>query len=333
MNSKKILILGVTASGKGRVAFELAQNMDAEIICIDSMKVYRRMDIGTAKPPKEARRQIRYHLIDVIEPSESFSVGTFLKMAYDSIEQITNHNKPIIAVGGTALYIKTLLHGLFEGPAADQQLRDKLKKRTETEGLTNLYRDLKQVDPVSAQRISSNDAKRIIRALEVYQLTGKPISSFQRQWTTENRRQKTEDRRGTKDKERVTSDERLATNDDWKIIGLRREKAEESKRINARVKRMIADGLVDEIKSLLAEEKPMSLQARSAIGYVEIIDYLNGRHSLEEAVELIKRNTRRLAKHQRTWFKTFRNVNWIDIKPNESTEEIFSRVTTLVKVL
>ncbi len=319
MNPKKILILGVTASGKGRVAFELAKNMGAEIISIDSMKVYRRMDIGTAKPPKEARQQVRHHLIDVVEPSESFSVGTFLKMTYDTIKQITSRNAPIIAVGGTALYIKALLYGLFEGPAANQQLRDKLKKRAETEGVTSLYQELTQVDPVLAERISSNDAKRIIRALEVYQLTGRPISTFQKQWTTEDRRQNEIIGRGIKY--------------DWKIISLRREKTEESKRINARVKKMIDDGMADEVKSLLDEEKPMSPQAQSAIGYAEIIDYLNGRHSLEEAVELIKRNTRRLAKHQRTWFKTFRNVNWIDIKPDESAEEILSRVTTLVKAL
>ncbi len=319
MNPAKILILGVTASGKGRVAFELAKNMGAEIVSIDSMKVYRRMDIGTAKPPKEARQRIRYHLIDVVEPSESFSVGKFLDLSYDAIQQITSRNKHIIAVGGTALYIKAFLYGLFEGPAADQQIRIELKRRAETEGLKHLYQELTQVDPVAAERISPKDAKRIIRALEVYQLTGKPISSFQKQW----------------DSLAVTG---TATNDrgqnsGWTIIGLGREKAEESRRINARVKKMIADGLVDEVNSLLAGEKPLSPQARSAIGYAEIIDYLNGRHSLEEAVELIKRNTRRLAKHQRTWFKTFKNINWIDIEPDESAEKILGRVATLAKIL
>ncbi len=336
MNPAKILILGVTASGKGRVAFELAENMGAEIISIDSMKVYRRMDIGTAKPPKEARQRIRYHLIDVVEPDESFSVGKFLDLSYDAIQQITSRNKHIIAVGGTALYIKAFLYGLFKGPAADRQMRIELKKRAETEGLKHLYQELTQVDPVAAERISPKDAKRIIRALEVYQLTGKPISSFQKQWWTEDRRQKTEDRRQTTEDSLAVAG--TATNDrgqnsGWKIIGLGREKAEESRRINARVKKMIADGLVDEVNSLLAEEKPLSTQARSAIGYAEIIDYLNGRYSLEEAVELIKRNTRRLAKHQRTWFKTFRNINWIDIEPDESAEKILGRVATLAKIL
>ncbi|MFB0524049.1 MAG: tRNA (adenosine(37)-N6)-dimethylallyltransferase MiaA [Phycisphaerae bacterium] len=308
-----VLILGVTASGKGQLAFRLAESFGAEIISIDSMKVYRRMDIGTAKPPKEARERVKYHLIDVVEPSESFSVAAFLDLAYQAIEQIKGRNKPIIAVGGTALYIKALLYGLFEGPRADEQIRAELQARAAAESLPQLYRELTLVDPKACERISPNDAKRIIRALEVYQLTGKPISSFQKQW---NGRQKTEDRR-QKDYE-------------WEIIGLRREKTEENKRINARVKKMIAAGFVDEVKSLLAEEKPLSPQARCAIGYAEIIDYLKGRQTLADAVELIKKNTRRLAKSQRTWFKTFKDVNWLDIEPAESAEKILDRTKTLI---
>jgi len=326
-----ILILGVTASGKGRLAFELAESLGAEIISIDSMKVYRRMDIGTAKPPKhvlssiegEARQQVKYHLIDVVEPSESFSVGKFLDLAHLAIGQINSRNKPIIAVGGTALYIKVLLYGLFEGPSADEHLRTEMKRRAETEGLILLYRELTQVDPIAAERISPKDAKRIIRALEVYKLTGKPISSFQKQWDS---------LAGTPVVPVVNG---RGTKNDWTIIGLRREKTEENKSINVRVKKMIAAGLVDEVKSLLAEEKPLSPQARSAIGYAEIIDYLNSRQSLEDAVELIKKNTRRLAKHQRTWFKTFppRRINWLDIEPNESAKKILSRAEALIETL
>jgi tRNA dimethylallyltransferase len=301
-----VLILGVTASGKGRLAFDLAMSLDAEILSIDSMKVYRRMDIGTAKPPKEARKHIKYHLIDVVEPSEAFSVGTFLDLAYDTIEQIKRRKKRIIAVGGTALYIKALLYGLFEGPGADEQIRDELRARMEDEGLEQLYRQLENIDPVAAGRIGSNDSKRIIRALEVYKITGKTISSLQQQF----------------DAERPLHN--------WTIIGLRREKGVENSRINKRVKRMIAAGLVDEVKSLLAEEKPLSKQARCAIGYAEIIDYLNGQISLEDAPELIKKNTRRLAKNQRTWFKSFMDVNWLDIELEEPPEIIFDRARTLL---
>ena len=306
MNTDRLLILGVTASGKGRLVFDLAQAIGAEIISIDSMKVYRRMDIGTAKPPKQARKRINYHLIDIVEPSEPFSVGAFLEMAYEAIEQINRRKKKIIAVGGTALYIKALLYGLFEEPGADEQIRADLQARVEDEGIEQLYRELAKIDPVAAEHISPNDAKRIIRALEVYKITGKPISSLQQQFSAER------------------------PPEDWTIIGLRREKSVENSQINKRVKKMIAAGLVDEVKSLLAEEEPLSKQARCAIGYAEIIDYSCGKLSLEDAIELIKKNTRRLAKNQRTWFKTFKNVNWLDIEPDEPAEKILTRTKTLL---
>ncbi len=307
-----ILILGVTASGKGRLAFDLAESLDAEIISIDSMKVYKRMDIGTAKPPEQARRRIKYHLIDIVEPSESFSVAAFLKLANEALKQIKNKNKPIIAVGGTALYIKALLYGLFEGPGTNEQIRAELKAQAQAqaEGLDYLYQQLTEVDPKAAERINPNDAKRIIRALEVYKITGRGISSFQRQWAQDRKQKK----------------------DDWSIIGLRREKSEESKRINARAKRMFEQGLVDEVKSLLAEERPLSPQARSAIGYAEIIEHLNTRYTLEDAIELIKKNTRRFAKSQRTWFKTFPNIHWLDIEPDEPHEKTLNRAKTLISM-
>jgi tRNA dimethylallyltransferase len=301
-----ILILGVTASGKGRLAFGLAESLGAEIISIDSMKVYRRMDIGTAKPPKEARERVKYHLIDVVEPSDSFSVGAFLDAGLHAIEQIQARNKTIIAVGGTALYVKALLYGLFEGAGSDEQIRADLKAREQAEGLPKLYRELTKIDPVAAERINANDSRRIIRALEVYRLTGKPISSLQQQWDGHE------------------------PEHDWTIIGLRRERADTNSRINKRVKKMILAGLVDEVKSLLAEEKPLSKQARSAIGYAEIIECLSGQAALKDAVELIKKNTRRLAKSQRTWFKTFRNVHWLDVEPDE---EILDRAKRLLSDL
>ena len=304
-----VLILGVTASGKGRLAFGLAKSVGAEIISIDSMKVYRRMDVGTAKPPKEARAALKYHLIDVVEPSDSFSVGAFLELAYKAIEQIKSRKKPIIAVGGTALYTKALLYGLFEGPGTNEQIRAELRARAQAEGLAQLHRELTKIDPVAADRINPNDSKRIIRALEVYKTTGKPISSLQKQFNA---------------KKPVH---------DWTIIGLRREKPDANNRINRRVKKMIAAGLVDEVRSLLAEEKPLSPQARCAIGYAEIIDYLSGQIGLEKATELIKKNTRRLAKNQRTWFKTFKNVHWLDIEPEEPLEKTLDRTKTLLSDL
>jgi tRNA dimethylallyltransferase len=302
-----ILILGVTASGKGAVAFDLARKIDAEIISIDSMKAYRRMDIGTAKPSIRRRSRVKYHLIDVVEPYESFSVDRFLDLTHKAIEQIRASHKPVVAVGGTAMYIKALLYGLFDGPGADSGIRNRLKAEVDLQGPADLHRRLTDVDPEAAHRIHPNDARRIVRALEIFELTGKPISSFQTQFDT-----------------------RKMLND-WKIIGLRREKSLESGHINARVKRMMDDGLVDEAKALLAEDRPLSKQARCAIGYAEIIDYLDGKMTLEKAVEKIKINTRRLAKAQRTWFKTFRGVNWLDIAEDETPDRIPGRVVALVE--
>ena len=301
-----ILILGVTGSGKGQLAFDLAESMGAEIISIDSMKVYRRMNIGTAKPPQAARKRIKYHLIDVVEPSYSFSVGVFLELAHAAVEQIEQRNKPIVAVGGTALYVKALLYGLFEGPGTDEQVRKQLDRQAEEKGLEHLYQELKKIDSAAAGRIHPNDRKRIIRALEVYNITGKPISNLQQQFGAEKPLR------------------------DWTIIGLRREKVVENQRINARVKKMIDSRLVDEVEGLLVEDKPLSRQACCAIGYAEIIDYLNGRISLEDATELIKKNTRRLAKNQRTWFKSFKDVHWLDIEADEPPEKILDRTKTLI---
>ena len=307
-NWPMILILGTTASGKGQLAFDLAEQICAEIISIDSMKVYRRMDIGTAKPPKEAQKRVKYHLIDVAQPCDQFSVGRFLELAYDAIKQIKSRNKAVIAVGGTALYIKALLYGLFDGPGSDSQIRENLRELAKTEGPDQLWQQLKAVDPAAADRIHRNDSKRIIRALEVYQISGEPISNLQKQFSAEK------------------------TLHDWTIVGLGRQKTDVAGKINQRVRKMIADGLVDEVKSLLAEDRPLSDQARCAIGYAEIIDYLNGKTSLKDAVERIKINTRRLAKGQRTWFKTFRNVNWLDIAPEEPLEKILRRTKELLNI-
>jgi tRNA dimethylallyltransferase len=301
-----ILVLGVTASGKSRLGFDLANSLDTQIISIDSMKVYRRMDIGTAKPPLERRKQVKYHLIDVVEPSEAFSVDQFLDMTNSAIDQISGSGKPVIAIGGTAMYIKALLYGLFEGPGSDEAIREKLKQQIDQEGSGQLHKNLCTVDPEAGIRIHPNDHRRIIRALEVYELTGKPISSFQQQFNAEKMLR------------------------DWTIVGLRREKDTESSRINQRVKKMVDLGLLDEVKSLLTEDKPLSKQAAAAIGYAEMIEHLQGDISYEKAVENIKVNTRRLAKSQRTWFKTFKDVDWLDIEEDESPESIHQRTLKIV---
>ena len=303
MTEKMILIMGCTACGKGKLAFELARRVGGHIISVDSMKVYRRMDIGTAKPDSAARETIKHHLIDIVEPyDESFSLGRFVELAEEAITEVRKQQRPIIAVGGTALYIRGLLEGVFDGPSSDTVIRDRLKQEADDAGLATLHKRLCRIDPAAGQRIHPNDAKRIIRALEVYELTGEPISSFQKQFRSGQYKH------------------------NWHLIGLRRDKEEGNHRINQRVKRMIEQGLVDEVKSLLAEPQGLSPQAAQAVGYAEIIDHLKGKISLADAVEKIKINTRRFAKHQRTWFRTFNDVHWLDVKPDETAKELANRV-------
>ncbi|MDD5135704.1 MAG: tRNA (adenosine(37)-N6)-dimethylallyltransferase MiaA, partial [Phycisphaerae bacterium] len=235
-----------------------------------------------------------------------FSVDLFLGLMTKSAEQIESRGKSVIAVGGSAMYIKAMLYGLFEGPGTNEQIRQQLKEQIAQTSLVEMHRQLAAVDPQAAERIHSNDEKRIIRAMEVYKLTGKPISSFQRQF------------------------DQPEPKDNWTTIGLGREKTDASSRINARVKKMFELGLVDEVKNLLAEDKPLSKQAANAIGYAEVIEHLNGGETLEKTIEKIKINTRKFAKAQRTWFKTFKNVNWLQVNKDDKVEGILPKTIELI---
>ena len=298
MATPLVFILGCTGSGKGTLGRELARRTGGEIISIDSMKVYRRMDIGTAKPSLEVRRQIPHHLLDIVEPSEEFSVAQYVKHAEAAITDIQARRRPVFVVGGTPLYVKALSEGLFEGPGADPTLRARLIATAEREGRDVLYERLRRVDPTAAERIHPNDLRRIVRALEVFELTGHPISTLQEQWDRDH------------------------TKYECAFIGLRREREDQAHRINERVRRMITEGLVDEVRSLLAEPKPLSTAARQALGYAEIIQHLEGRCTLADAVEMIKINTRQFAKAQRTWFKRFARVEWIDLSPDADAADL-----------
>ena len=291
-------IIGCTGSGKGSLGRELARRTGGEIISIDSMKVYRRMDIGTAKPSLEVRRLIPHHLIDIVEPSEEFSVAEYVERAERAIFEIQSRRHPVFVVGGTPLYMKALSEGIFEGPGADPTIRARLTATAEREGRHALSEQLRRVDPVAAARIHPNDLRRLVRALEVFELTGQPISALQAQW----------------DQER--------TKYDCVFMGLRCEREDQARRINERVRRMIAEGLVDEVKSLLAETEPLSTAARQALGYAEIIQHLEGSYSLADAVEMIKINTRQFAKAQRTWFKRFAPVEWIDLPADADAADL-----------
>ncbi|MHC4696384.1 MAG: tRNA (adenosine(37)-N6)-dimethylallyltransferase MiaA [Planctomycetota bacterium] len=324
MSPRLIFILGCTGSGKGGLGRELARRTGGEIVSVDSMKVYRRMDIGTAKPSPEVRREIPYHLIDVVEPSEEFSVAQYVSHAEKAIADIHSRGKPIFMVGGTPLYIKALTEGLFEGPGADPEIRRRLHQTAQREGQATLYARLCAIDPTAAERIHPNDLRRIIRALEVYELTGRPISELQTQWDCGLR---ISDCGFDRDpKSTIRNSQSKIPKYDCVFIGLGRDREDQNRRTNARVRRMIEAGLVDEVKALLAEPKPLGTTARKALGYAEIIQHLEGELSLADATEMIKISTRQLAKAQRTWFKRFRDTRWIDLAPDATAAEVADRI-------
>jgi tRNA dimethylallyltransferase len=279
-----LVILGATASGKSALAMAVARRSAAEILSADSMQVYRGMDVGTAKPTAAERSEVRHHLIDLVGPDETFAVARFVELADPAIADAGARGVPLIVTGGTPLYYKALFEGLFEGPGADAGIRAKLSALTNDE----LARRLAEVDAAAAGRIHANDTKRLVRALEVYELTGRPISSFQTHWAEPAPRHPAV----------------------W--IGLDWERDALNRRINARVKQMLAGGWVEETRGLLRQQGRLSGTAGEATGYRQIIDHLEGRCSLDDAAEQIKIATRQLARRQMKWFRRFPGVRWLD---------------------
>ncbi len=251
------------------------------IMAVDSMQVYRGMDIGTSKPSMAIRQQIPHVMVDVVEPSEGYSAAEFRQAAAPIIAGHRHRQHPLILVVGTILYFKALTEGLFSGPSADPLVRETLTRIADQNGSAALHNRLLQVDPLAAGRIHPNDRRRLIRALEVHQITGKPISELQQQWLT--------------DRPKI----------DFPMILLDRPRAETSQRINHRVGQMIHDGLLEEVKRLTAHPGGLSMQAAQAVGYKEMIDFLHHNRSFEDAAEQIKINTRHLAKLQRTWLRRY----------------------------
>ncbi len=283
-NTPIIAILGPTASGKSAVAMQLAQRIGGEILSVDSMQVYRGMNIGTAKPTAQEQQQIKHHLIDVVEPTQDFTVARFVERADPVIADARSRNTPLIAVGGTPLYFKALFEGLFDGPGADPSIRSRLSEQP----LAQLHAQLSQVDPVAAARIHANDRKRLVRALEVFELTGQPISYFQTDWQSSAVRH----------------------NAAW--FGLLWEKDALNRRINARVKQMIEVGWVDETRRLMDQFGAVSKTATEAAGYSDLIKHIRGELPLEDAIEQVKIATRQLARRQMKWFRRFKQVRWLN---------------------
>jgi tRNA dimethylallyltransferase len=275
---RTVVLTGPTGSGKSALALELAERLDAEIVALDSMTLYRGMDVGTAKPTAEERRRVPHHLIDVLDPWESASVAWWLEQALRRTDEITQRGKRVLFVGGTALYVKALLYGLFDGPPADAALRQRLQEQADREGAVTLHARLAEVDPVTARRLHPNDVRRTIRALEVWERTGRPMSAWQTQWQT------------------TPADRPL-------VFWIDRPRPELYERIDRRVLKMMNEGWVEEARRLLELPRPLSREAAKALGYAELFAHLDGRFSLEEAVCAIQLRSRQFAKRQITWFR------------------------------
>jgi tRNA dimethylallyltransferase len=274
-----LVLTGPTGSGKTDLALVLAERLDAEIVAVDSMTLYRGMDVGTAKPTPEERQRVPHHLIDVLDPWESASVAWWLRQAETVCRAIEGRGKRALFVGGTPLYLKALLCGLFDGPPADAALRARLTQEAERSGPAVLHQRLAAVDPAAAARLHPNDVRRVIRALEVWELTGRPLTSWQRQWPA------------------AAS---TPTTDSGRVVWLDLPRERLYERIDARVEGMAAAGLVEEVRRL---PRPLSREAAQALGYKETFDYLDGRATLQETLARIKTRSRNFAKRQLTWFR------------------------------
>lgn len=288
LKDRLIVIIGPTAVGKTNLSIALAKRFNGEIISGDSMQVYKTMDIGTAKITKEEMEGIPHHLIDIKEPEESFSVAEFQQLVRKKITEITNRGKLPIIVGGTGLYIQSVLYDYqFSDATSDWDFRKKMEHRLVENGKDWLYSQLEQIDRESAKRIHPNNTRRVIRALEVFHCTGKTMTEIEK-------------------------NQSLEPLYDMVLIGLTMDRELLYERINRRVDQMIANGLVEEVKMLY--DKPIrDCQSIQAIGYKELYEYFSGNISLEEAIEQLKRNSRRYAKRQFTWFRNKMDVKWFDV--------------------
>ncbi len=302
-NNNLLILLGPTGVGKTDISTKLAQKMpDIEIISADSMQIYKYMDIGTAKPNKNTLKIIKHHMINIVDPAENFDVIQYSKLATKIILDIFKRGKIPILIGGSGLYIASIIEPIFPGPGKNIVYREILEKKAKIYGTKYLYDKLTKIDPVSASKINPNDLRRIIRALEVYKSTGETISYLQKKASNKNAKFK------------------------YHIIGLKRNRENLYKKINLRVDKMIKDGLIDEVKKLRARGYNENLNSMQGLGYKQINKYLDGEYDKETAINLIKRDTRRYAKRQMTWFTNkIKNIEWIDLD-NYSEDEIIPKI-------
>ena len=302
-----ICIAGPTASGKTSLAVALAKKLNGEVVSCDSMQVYKRMDIGTAKPTQEEMEGVIHHMLDVAEPTEDFSVSRYCEMAAPIVDDIIARGKTAIIAGGTGLYMDALIRGNDFAPYPSTGMREKLEAQADAEGMEAMLEQLRTIDPDSAARLHLADRKRIIRALEVYYETGETITAHNLK----------------------TQQIPPKYNATW--FALEDEDRQDLyARIDGRVEKMLEAGLIDEIKALLASGIPEKCTAMQAIGYKEFIGYLNGQCSLDTAASLVQQSSRQYAKRQLTWFRRNKNIHWLRRKKGENTEQILQAALQLL---
>ncbi len=307
MTKKIIAIAGPTASGKTALAIEIAKSVSGEIISSDSMQIYKKMDIGTAKPDETERRQVPHHMIDIIEPWERFSVADFAEMARTCIDDCLMRGKVPIVAGGTGLYMDSVLNNIdfaeFEG---SPKFRKEMQDYADREGNEALHNLLEVEDPQAAERIHPNNVRRVIRALEVCKVTGKTFTQ-------------------------VSAEARRTPQYDALILGIDTERSLLYERINNRVDIMMQKGLLDEVKALAELGIDRNTTAMQAIGYKELLEYINGRCTIEDAVEKIKQESRRYAKRQLTWFRRNKEIQWVSLTDDNCINEIIQRCKEFLK--
>jgi len=300
------VLTGPTACDKTEIGFTVAQKIKGEIISADSMLFYRGMDIGTAKPSLDMRELVPHHFIDIVDPWESYSVGRYVDDVESLIDAADSKDRKFLIVGGSPLYVKGLVDGIFNGPEADWDIRRELEGLAEEKGNQHVHDILQKIDPVKAGELHPNNLRRIIRAIEVYRITGKPVSVLQEEYKLTRKSYQ------------------------FNILCIAREREDIYRRINERVEIMFDKGLVDEVQSLLDNPGGLSKQAKQALGYKEIIQYLDGGLTLDDAKEMVKQSTRRFAKRQMTWFRRFPDVQWLETEELEGPESISDEIITLL---
>ena len=300
MKAKIVIVLGPTAVGKTELALALAQSIDGEIVNADSQQVYRYMDIGTGKPSKADQKRVRHHVIDIVNPDQEFNAALYRRLAMASIDEIHKRGAKALVCGGSGLYLKALTGGLFAGPGQDVELRAELEREIAETGLAPLYQRLIEIDQTVTPRIHPNDRQRIIRALEVYRSTGRPLSAWQKEHSFQE--------------------------NPFEVlkIGLRRERGELYDLINRRSEGMIEDGLLDEVRELIARGYGLDLKPLRSLGYRQMGEVIQGAKELNQALEEMKQETRHLAKRQLTWFRRDQEIRWHH--PQRQRREIIDAV-------